>query len=255
MNENKYKTNRIIDGKPPLRTVIVDDNGKIVNKNPTKEELKDLKNESRKFRDTCVYTDKELLNYLTQFYEKNGRPPKAEDFKNNSEYPSFKTYQRRFGSWSNALKLVGMDLDTRVMQGYLDTNQEKGRHAEINVINHFMQHPIDLAGENCTSPCDGICPNGKTYEVKSSKLYIGGYYTYCANNKHKDSIKIYYFLAYNDDGILRYMWRVPGEIVENDYFYVSINDTRSRAKFTVENLKEYNIIDKYKATYKKRCQD
>lgn len=36
MTENKYKTKRIIDGKPPLRTVIVDETGKVINKNLVK---------------------------------------------------------------------------------------------------------------------------------------------------------------------------------------------------------------------------
>ena len=36
----KYKSNRIIDGKP--RWIITDENGKIINRNQTKEELKGL---------------------------------------------------------------------------------------------------------------------------------------------------------------------------------------------------------------------
>jgi hypothetical protein len=46
-----YKSKRIIDGKPPI-WVIVDETGKIVNKNPSKEELKDIGKEPRTFRDT-----------------------------------------------------------------------------------------------------------------------------------------------------------------------------------------------------------
>lgn len=41
-----------------------------------------------------------------------------------------------------------------------------------------------------------------------------------------------------------YVWRVPGEIVERNIFYVVLNN-RSRAKFTVENMKEYDITDKF----------
>lgn len=59
-----------------------------------------------------------------------------------------------------------MDLDTRVMQGGLNTNTEKGRYAEIMVINHFKNNPVDLSGKNRKSPCDGICPDGKIYDVK-----------------------------------------------------------------------------------------
>jgi len=61
-----YKSYRIIDGKP--RWVIVDETSKIVNRNPSKDELKGLKTEPRFFRDTIKkYTDRELLNYLIKF--------------------------------------------------------------------------------------------------------------------------------------------------------------------------------------------
>jgi hypothetical protein len=45
-----YKSKRIIDGK--LQLVIVDETGKIVNRNPNKVELKGLEKEPRFFRDT-----------------------------------------------------------------------------------------------------------------------------------------------------------------------------------------------------------
>lgn len=42
---------------------------------------------------------------------------------------------------------------------------EKGL-VEIIVRDRFKRHPVDLAGENKGSHCDGICPNGKNYDVK-----------------------------------------------------------------------------------------
>lgn len=48
----EYKAKRIIDGKSPLRTVIVDEAGNVVNINPTKEELKGLEKEPRRSHDT-----------------------------------------------------------------------------------------------------------------------------------------------------------------------------------------------------------
>lgn len=297
----KYKTKRIIDRKPPLRTVIVDENGKVINKNPTIEELKGLKwfdkelylgnvkkpvyyNETNTC-DNCReegietklipgktirehnkkgeltgnwlcnkckskdyggikvkkrYTDEELLEYIIQFYEKYGRIPIAKDFSNNSEYPNFSTYQTRFGSWLNALKLAGLDIDLTGRQG----DQYRGRVAEIKVINHFKQYPIDLSGENRLSPCDGICPNGKTYDVKGSKLHENTKYKFNTNNKYKEEIEIYYFLAFNFDwSKLEYVWRVPGEIVEGTIFYIGLN---SNYKFNIENMKEYDITYKFK---------
>lgn len=240
----EYTSKRYIDGK--VRHVIVDETGNIVNKNPGKDELKGLEKEPRFFRDTVnskIYTDDELLDYIRQFYEENGRPPSQNDFANNPAYPSYSTYFRRLGNWSNILKIVGMDLDTRVMQGCLKTEIEKSRYAEIKVINHFKQHSIDMAGENRNNPCDGICPNGKTYDVKSSKLIEYKYYLFNTNNKHREEIEIYYFLAFNEDySKLEYAWRVPGEIVEKDHFYLG----KYTGKFNVENMKEFEITDKFK---------
>ena len=100
-----------------------------------------------------------------------------------------------------------------VKKGVLVTNLQKGRFGEIIIRDHFKHHDsnadllsrrvtvnaIDLAGENSHSPCDGICPNGMYYDVKSSGLHIGGYWKFGTNNKYKDKIEIYYFLAFNED--------------------------------------------------------
>ena len=175
-----------------------------------------------------TYTDKQLLNYLRQFYDKNDRVPTEKDFVNNPEYPSYVTYQRQFGNWSKALKLVGLDIETTVKRGIVQNNQQKGRLWEISVIEHFENRPKDLSGENYHSPCDGICPNGQAYEVKSSKLHEEKYWIFNTANKYKEEIEIYYFGAFNSDWTkLEYGWRVPGEIVENDMLYVGM----SYAKF------------------------
>lgn len=232
----EYKSYRFVDRK--ARWIIVDESEKIINRNPSKYELKGLEKEPTKKYKLC--TDEELLYYLIQFYEENGRIPVMTDFENNHEYPHSSTYIKRFGSWIAALKFVGLDVDLMGKQ----CDSYRGRIAEIKVINHFKQHPIDLAGENCNSPCDGVCPNGKTYDVKSSKLRIGGYYSFSTTNKYKDEIEIYYFLGFNEDWTkLMYAWRVPGDIVEGTMFHIGLNSW-SHTKFTVENMKEYDITDK-----------
>lgn len=119
----------------------------------------------------------------------------------------------------------------------------RGRQAEIKVLNHFKQYPTDLAGENSNSHCDGICPNGKTYDVKSSKFYDEGRYRFSIRNKYKEEIEIYYLLAFNKDWTkLEYVWRVPGEIVETNMFCVGMNPCY---KFFVGNMDKYDITDKF----------
>lgn len=238
-----YKSKRIIDGK--ATTVVVDKSGKIINRCPSKNELKELGDEPRKLYDTRMhkqYTDKALLNYPILFEKEHGRPPTGRDFSNNHGYPSVKTCTDRFGTWLDFLKLAGLNIDVMGRQG----DKYRGRQAEITVFNHFEQHPTDLSGENMNSSYDGICPNGKIYDVKSSKLYDGKYCDFHTNNKDKDDIEIYYLLAINDDGTIRYVLRIPGEMAEKDHFYVGT----SHAEFTFESMKEYDITNKFKYIFK-----
>lgn len=243
MNENRYTSTRIIGGKP--KKVIVDENGKIINRNPNNDELKDIGEERYKqIRIGAKYTEEDLLNELIRFEKKNGRPPTTKDFDNNPEYPSRKTYDNTFGSWIIALIKAGLNVDLIGLQG----NRYRGRKAEINVLNHFKQHPVDLSGENQNSYCDGICPNGMTYDVKSAKLQKERkYYHFNTGNKDKDddkeAIQWYYILALNDDGTIRYAWRIPGEMTESDHFYIGLN---SSYEFNVENMKEYDITEQLK---------
>ena len=197
------------------------------------------------------YTDDELLNHPKKFEKENGRPPTTRDFTNNSKYPSVVVYQKRYGSWSNMLKMIGLDLDTMVKNGSIETNNQKGRFAEISVIKHFVQQPIDLAGKNHSSPYDGICPNGLIYEVKSSSLHkIGNYCEFGIRghkNKEIEEIEIYYLLVFNEYYTeLLYAWRIPTlNIIHRDTLYIGLNPL-SHAEFTIKNMKEYDITENIK---------
>lgn len=242
-----YKAIRLVNMKP--KWVILDESGKIINRNPKKEDLKDLNREIRGSQDTrtvIYYTDDELLSYLSKFYDENGRSPSQNDFSNNPEYPVCKTYWNRFGSWSNALKLVGLDVDSMITKGIVETCQQKARLSEIRVINHFKNKPIDLAGYDYTSPCDGICPNGKTYDVKSSSLHRGKYYGFVTRNKYKEKIDIYYLLGYSENyATLEHAWRIPGYMAERCYFRISMILSKRKNR-NIENMREYEITDKIK---------
>ena len=300
------KTCVIVDGKP--RWIVVDENGKAVNKNPSGKELKSLQIMGSQ-KERVFYTDEELLNRLEVYYEKNGRVPRAIDFPNSPTYlkrfgswnnalklagldnrekcgrsdkytdeelllfliiyfeengkvptkddfvnnlacPDYQNYRSHFGSWGNALKLVGLDTDTLVKKGILETTNQKGRWVEIIVRDNFEKEPIDLAGSNINSPHDGVCPNGQTYEVKSAKLLTIGKWRgwpFGTHNKDKDddteAIQWYYFAAFNEDYTeLYHMWRVPGEIVETTSFVIGMYG----GMFCIDNMQEYDIIDKFK---------
>ena len=201
-----------------------------------------LRRKKLKEKSSKQYTDNQLLWYLIKFYVKYGRPPGIMDFRNNPDYPSPETYIKRFKSWSNALKLVELDVESMVRKGIIETIDQKRRFSEMIVRDHFKEKPVDLAGENCHSHCDGICPNGKYYDVKSSGLHNDTQYIFGTNNKYKEKIEIYYLLAFNEDYTkLNYGWRIPGEIVEKDRFLVGLG---YRAKYNIGNMKQYDITDK-----------
>lgn len=302
-----YIGTRIIDGKS--KNVIIDENEKIVNRNPGKDELKSLvslpKESYKRNKKWNSYTEGELLYHLRQFFEENDRSPKIDDFVNSSEHPGFSTYIKCFGSWNNAIKMaglcannrtrltnedllnyiiqfhkendrppairdfdgnskypdssiywtrfggfekakkiVGLDTDTMIRKGIaLENNYLRGRQSELIVLEHFKETPIDLSGDNCNSSCDGICPGGKTYDVKSSALleHKGwSFWHFGTSNKYKKAIEIYYFLAFNVDWTkLEHGWRVPGEIVENNDFHIGSKGEG------FENMKKYDYTNQF----------
>lgn len=314
MLENKWSKfvsiRRRVDGKN--NKVIVDICGEIINRNPTKEELKDLKPEIsrrqldklseedkkkylleflRYFNETegmvpeernfnnnpkypsyatyikffeswnnaiieaglptnwggnkgDLYTKEELLMYLIKFFYKERKVPKIEDFTNNSKYPGFAIYYRIFGSWESALKLVGLDIDSMIRKGVVETKQQKARLAEIFVIEHFTKKDkvIDLSGKNCNSPYDGICPNDMQYDVKSSKLYEYGCWMFNTHNIYKEEIEWYYLLAFNENySRLIHAWRIPAinfiEDIEKGRIYIG--------KYNIESMKQYEITERF----------
>lgn len=88
------------------------------------------------------------------------------------------------------------------------------------------------------------------YDVKSSGLHIGEYWKFGTNNKYKDKIETYYFLAFNEDySELKYAWRVTGwKVIDIDALHVGMN---SGYEFNIENMKEFDITDKIRDVLKK----
>ena len=57
------------------------------------------------------YSDEELLEMLKEFTKKLGKTPIERDLRNDPSMPSGDTYERRFGSWNNALKAAGLQIN------------------------------------------------------------------------------------------------------------------------------------------------
>ncbi len=99
-------------GQKPI-WMIIDENNNIINKNPTKDELKLLttlpkEKYKRNIRQNICKNKEYLLRRMIHFYEENNRVPNAVDFTHNSNYHSYSTYIRIFGGWNNAIKEAGL---------------------------------------------------------------------------------------------------------------------------------------------------
>lgn len=55
-----------------------------------------------------TYMDRDLINYLSLLAETLGRCPTVTDMDESEDMPDVSTYERRFGSWHNALGEAGL---------------------------------------------------------------------------------------------------------------------------------------------------
>lgn len=185
----------------------------------------------------------ELLEFIRKFEREERRLPTTEYFSNNPKYPNFQTYIKRFGSWQNALKLVGLDIDSTVRKGIVETNNQKARLAEIFVLGHFTEKATDLSGENWKSFADGICPKNQIYDVKSSAFYKD-HWQFNLSNSHRDDIEWFYLLGFNKDySELQYVWRIPFfDFKDKDSIRIGFSNDYT---YNIENMKGYEITEKF----------
>lgn len=52
-----------------------------------------------------------LINELMRFYKTFSRVPTSIDFEKNKDYPSATIYQKKFGTWNNALEIAGLEIN------------------------------------------------------------------------------------------------------------------------------------------------
>lgn len=236
MIENSFIAIRIIDGKP--RKVIVDKNGNVVNRSPNKKELKGIdKFHEKDGRNNpkLKISNEELLEFLRNFWREKGRPPTKNDLEHNLEFPSYKLYRTRFGGLQNALRLVGLDTDSMVRKGIIETDNQKARQSELYVLENDEKGATDLSRNNHWSVIDGISKKDYTYDVKSSKLVRGKFWNFCLDKR----VDFYYLLGYDKDRKnLLHKWKVPGYFSEGD---IQIGNNNYYT-YNLENMREYEIL-------------
>lgn len=217
----------------------IDDN---ICKSVTNRKLKGGK-KNVNINDSKRYTTEELLSLIGKYYEEHMKVPSLADIKNDPNYPSHSTYINHFGTWTNALKLAGLDADTLVKKGMMECSYHKGRAFEMIINKSFKKDSSDLSGQNCNSPFDGMCPKGYNYDAKSSKLKTSvtngskGWFFHF-RNKRINEIQYFILGGFNEDYTkLLHVWMIPLSLVNG-------RDTVYIGQSSIDKFKNYEISDR-----------
>ena len=92
-----------------------------------------------------TYSDAELLTTLRELADDLGEQPTAADLRGRDDAPSARTYQDRFGSWTDALEAAGFDARPVTEADLIDQLQaladEQGRTPTIDDVNDDPRLP------------------------------------------------------------------------------------------------------------------
>jgi sulfur relay (sulfurtransferase) DsrC/TusE family protein len=79
------------------------------------------------------YTERELLDFIIDFYNINGKNPTTKDFNRLPGYPDSSTYRQRFGSWPNAIKKAGLTPKRETPRKYKTEEERKIGLKKVNL--------------------------------------------------------------------------------------------------------------------------
>ena len=101
-----------------------------------------------------VYTKEELKEILISLYEETGKVPTRRELNKDKSLPSDMAYRRHFGSWGNALRLIGLEpskpkptrqsieASVRSRKGKKGGNNQGGRIIDNGYVNIWKpEHP------------------------------------------------------------------------------------------------------------------
>jgi hypothetical protein len=117
-----------------------------------------------------------VIKKLKEFHTKNNRTPYTRDFIGNPDYPSSTTITILFGTFNNALKAAGLDINTLAN---LSFNEKVAKEDLLNLINKLGRLPL----------WKELAPPNTTYTQKVYFKYWGGIED-CVNSLGLDYLKL-----------------------------------------------------------------
>lgn len=110
------------------------------------------------------YTDEQLLEFLKNFYIENGCSPSIQHIKENrGKWPSERTFDNRFGSWNNALRIAGLPINKEM------------RGTETVICKTCMKEFIAIISASakfCSSSCSATFNNTGRAGSEKQKLAV-----------------------------------------------------------------------------------
>lgn len=195
------------------------------------------------------YTDEELRNAFFRFIEENGRTPIIKDFLNtNGEYPSFDTYQDRYGSWNNAFKAFGFEVNDGNRHYEFEDGEICKSSYEYSASKYLRECGIRykrnvkykdfIKQYSGRKDCDYVVEIGNVTFL----IEIAGFKKYQNNSKNKSSVEIDYLRRYEEKVDMIYDFLENNDTGKTYEFYEITGDEFSLD--TIENIMEFLTIRK-----------
>lgn len=187
------------------------------------------------------YTDDELKEHFLRFVDENGRTPVIKDFLNtNGKYPSFDTYQTRYGSWNKAFEMFGFESNDSNRQYVFEDGEICKSSYEHDVSKWLRDNKIsykrnvkyrelfkDYVGKK---DCDYVIKHGKTVFL----IEVAGFMKY--NSAPTSSVEIDYTRRFIEKEDMVY------ECIEKDnsgYSYEFYNIFGDEFKEPIDDVMEF----------------
>lgn len=246
----KYKSYRIVDGKP--RWVIVDENGKIINRNPNNE-LKGLEKEiqisySRGNKKIYKHNDSNTCNRCNiNFAIAKGNPRMDND---NGKWLCKKCYDRDYqknnpNSTNNTIKSLA---NCRTKNQDPNSSNAKGDKIQklINILENF--ECLNERLDNFTTPIDSIDPKtGLKYQIKGKWIKNRRWCYECLEKEWNKEFHSIFLCCVSEDGnIVERIYKIPkNEITElRKRNSITIYKNQLRRSKTLYWYEKYRITNK-----------